>query len=150
MPTTATRTIAQSVFCARLPNDSVAQPKTAVGVRRATAATTDSGIDCVPVGARVTRQSRSRNNTNNAARAPVRPSDAARFETEREDDASVDIGLFSGREKLRISANSQECGRQWYARIAFACLYPLYGSMKSMDHYTAGRESEVGIRRLDG
>src|SRR5215212_2706616 len=94
MPTTATRTIAQSVFCARLPNDSVAQPNTAVGVRRAMAATTDSGIDCAPVGASVTRQSRSRNNTNNAASAPLRPSDAARFEKAQEDDACVDMGLF--------------------------------------------------------
>src|SRR5215211_9228747 len=94
MATTPTRTIAQRVFCARLPNDSVAQPNTAVGVRRATAATTVSGIDCAPVGARVTRQSRSRNNTNNAANAPLRPSDAARFAKAREDDACVDMGHF--------------------------------------------------------
>src|SRR5215208_1916013 len=94
MPTTATRTIAQSVFCARLPKDSVAQPKIAVGVRRATAATTDSGIDCTPVGARATRHSRSRNNTNNAASAPTRPSDEAGFGKAREDDTGKDMGLF--------------------------------------------------------
>src|SRR5829696_3202742 len=94
MATTPTRTIAQSVFCAILPNDSVAQPNTAVGVRRATAATTASGIDCAPVGARVTRHSRSRNNANKAASAPLRPSDAARFEKAREDDACMAMGLF--------------------------------------------------------
>src|ERR671912_616874 len=93
MPTTPTRTIAQSVFCARLPNDSVAQPKIAVGVRRATAVTTDSGIDCAPVGARVTRHNRSRNNTNNAASAPLRPSEEVRFGKAREDDGRMDMGL---------------------------------------------------------
>src|SRR4051812_15100435 len=134
MPTTATRTIAQSVFCARLPKDSVAQPNTAVGVRRATAATTDSGIDCAPVGAWVTRHTRSRNNTANAASAPLRPSDAACFGKAREDDACVAMGLFSGHEKLRISTSSRECTGQWYACIALTCLYPLYGSMKSLDH----------------
>src|ERR687890_2250815 len=94
MPTTPTRTIAQSVFCARLPNDSVAQPNTAVGVRRAMAATTVSGIDCAPVGASVTRQSKSRNNTSNAASAPARPSEEARFGTAREDEAGTDMELF--------------------------------------------------------
>src|SRR5215216_1513569 len=94
MPTTATRTIAQSVFCARLPKDSVAQPKIAVGVRRATAATTDSGIDCAPVGARITRHSRSRNNTSNAASAPARPSDEARFGKALADEAGTDMGVF--------------------------------------------------------
>src|SRR5215212_9610348 len=93
MPTTPTRTMAQSVFCARLPNDSVAQPKIAVGVRRATAATTVSGIDGAPVGARVTRHNRSRNNASNAASAPARPSAEARFETAREDEAGMDMEL---------------------------------------------------------
>src|ERR687896_1252982 len=93
MPTTATRTIAQSVFCARLPNDSVAQPKIAVGVRRATAVTTDSGIDCAPVGARVTRHSRSRNNTNNAASAPLRPSAEARLGKVREVAAESEVDM---------------------------------------------------------
>src|SRR5918993_677593 len=94
MPTTPSRTTAQRVFCARLPNDSVAQPNNAVGVRRATAVTTDSGIDCAPVGARVTRHSRSRNNTSNAASAPARPSDEARLRKAREDEAGTDMGLF--------------------------------------------------------
>src|SRR5918995_3804251 len=94
MPTTPIRTTAQSVFWAKLPNDSVAQPKIAVGVRRAAAATTDSGIDCAPVGATVTRHSRSRNNTSNAASAPARPSDEARFRKAREDEAGTDMGLF--------------------------------------------------------
>src|SRR5215213_4341284 len=93
MPTTPTRTIAQSVFCARLPNDSVAQPKIAVGISRATAATTVSGIDGRPVGARVTLHSRSRNNTSSAASAPARPSDEARFGKAPEDEAGMDMEL---------------------------------------------------------
>src|SRR5687768_3770152 len=98
MATTPTRTIAQSVFWARLPNDSVAQPKIAVGVSRATAVTTDSGIDWAPVGATVTRHRRSRNNTSHAASAPPRPSDEARFGKAREDDAGTDMELLRSRE----------------------------------------------------
>src|SRR5829696_1118706 len=106
MPTTPTRTIAQSVFCARLPKDSVAQPKIAVGVRRATAATTDSGIECAPVGSRNTRHSKLRNNTSNAASAPARPSDEARLGTAREDEAGTDMGLF-------LRSRESEDLRQW-------------------------------------
>src|SRR5687768_15861275 len=106
MPTTPSKTMAKSVFCARLPNDSVAQPKVAVGVRRATAVTTDSGIDCAPVGARVTRHTKSRNNTSNAASAPPRPSDEVQFGTAREDGADMVMRVF-------LRSREIEDQRQW-------------------------------------
>ena len=61
-----------------------------------------------PLGARPTRHSRSRNNTNNAASAPTRPSDEARFGKARGDEEVGTWDYISGREKLSINGSGQE------------------------------------------